>query len=128
MKHFIFLMLMGLSLNVFAHTVGNSSMAVALSTVDYWVVDCDADGTMIPDKMFFQIDTSDSLPLISAQVIKGNFVTNFTSSHGGADIYQGAGKYRITVDKNGVGAVGYSIEAHCYDGGNHTETDITRLQ
>ncbi len=125
MKRFIFLMLAGLSFNSFAHDYSGVLPAEASAT-DFLAVSCDADGDMIPDKMYFKISSSDAMPLISAQVAKGNFATTITPSRGGVEIYQGQGQYRITVDKNGVGIVSYSIEYHCESGGNHTETTITR--
>lgn len=125
MKRFIFLMLMGLSFNSFAHDYSGVLPADA-SAVDFLVVSCDADGEMIPDKMYFKISSPDASPLISAQVAKGNFATNITPSRGGVEVRQGMGEYRITVDKNGAGIASYSIEYHCESGGEHTETTITR--
>jgi hypothetical protein len=123
MKRFIFLMLMGFSLNGFAHDDGGV-LGEDASAVDYFVVSCSADS----DRMYFGISTSNTTPLLSAQVAKGNFVTNVTPARGGVKIIQGSGGYRITVDKNDVGKVGYSFEYHCENNGEHTETNITRLQ
>lgn len=123
MKRFIFLMLMGLSFNSFAHDE-SGILGTDASSVDYLVVTCSADGDMIPDKMYFKISTLNATPLVSAQVAKGNFVTNVTSNRGGIEVRQGEGEYRITVDKNGTGFVSYSIEYHCESGGEHTETTI----
>ena len=125
MKRFIFLMLMGLSFNSFAHDY-SGVLPTDASAVDFLVVSCDADGDMIPDKMYFKISSPDSKPLISAQVAKENFVTNITPNRGGVEVLQGRGEYRITVDKNGAGIASYSIEYHCESGGEHTETTITR--
>lgn len=114
---------MGLSLNVFAHDDGGQ-LGEESSVVDYFMVSCSADS----DRMYFKISTPIAKPLLSAQVVKGTFATNIPTSRGGVEILQGGGNYRITVNKNGVGKVGYSFEYHCENGGEHTETDITRLQ
>jgi hypothetical protein len=123
MKRFIFLMLIGLSSNSFAHDA-SGVLDGGVSTVDYFIVTCSADGSMIPDKMFFKISSPNVTPLISAQVAKGTSVTNITPNRGDVEIYQGAGEYKITVDKNGAGVASYSIEYHCESGGEHTETTI----
>ncbi|MDD5229210.1 MAG: hypothetical protein PHN45_05510 [Methylococcales bacterium] len=124
MKRFIFLMLTGLSFNSSAHDYSGVLPAEA-SAVDFLGVSCNADGDMVPDKMYFKISSPDTTPLISAQIAKGNFVTNMTPNRGGVEIYQGEGLYRVTVDKNGTGVASYSIEYHCESGGDHTETTIT---
>ena len=123
MKHFIFLMLMGFSLNTLAHDDGGV-LSEELSAVDYFMVNCSEDS----DRMYFKISTPVTTPLLSAQVIKGNFVTNIPTSRGGVEIMQGGGNYRIAVNKNGIGKVGYSFEYHCENGGEHTETSINQLQ
>lgn len=125
MKGLIFLLLAGLSFNSFAHDE-SSVLPAEVSAVDYFIITCSADGDMIPDKMFFKIGSPDTKPLISAQVAKGNFVTNITPSRGGVEIRQGEGDYRITVAKNGTGVVSYSVEYHCESGGEHTATTIER--
>ncbi len=123
MKRFIFLMLMGFSFNSFAHDDGGI-LGENADAVDYFIVDCSADS----DRMYFNISTSTTKPLLSAQVVKGTFATNIPTSRGGVEISQGGDSYRITVNKNGVGKVGYSFEYHCENGGEHTNTNITRLQ
>lgn len=124
MKRVLFLMLIGLSFNSFAHDY-SGVLPAEISAVDFLGVSCNTDGDMIPDKMYFKISSPDTTPLISAQVTKGDFVTNITPSRGGVEIHKGEGLYRITVDKNGVGVASYSIEYHCESSGNHTETTIT---
>lgn len=128
MKKILFLLLMGLSFNSFAHDYSGRfyDESVNTSAVDYLIVTCSVDGEMVPDKMFFKISSPDSKPLVSAQVAKNNFVTNVVPSRGGVEIAQGAGEYRITVDKNGAGVASYSLEYHCESGGEHTETTIER--
>ena len=123
MKRFIFLMLMGLSFNSFAHDDGGV-LDEDVTAVDYVMVNCSEDS----DRMYFKISTPTATPLLSAQVIKGNFVTNIPISRGGGEIMQGGGNYRILVNKNGVGKVGYSFEYHCENSGEHTETSISKLQ
>jgi hypothetical protein len=123
MKRFLFLMLMGFSFNSFAHDDGGV-LGEEASAVDYFIVNCSSDS----DRMYFKISSSNTMPLISAQVAKNNFVTNITPSRGGVEVFQTDGNYRITIDKNGVGSVGYSFEYHCENGGEHTETSIVRLQ
>lgn len=125
MKGFIFLLLAGLSFNSFAHDY-SGVLSEDVSAVDFLVVSCSTDGVMVPDKMFFKISSPDAKPLVSAQVAKGNFVTNITPSRGGIYVQQGEGEYRITVDKNGAGVASYSLEYHCESGGEHTETTISR--
>lgn len=123
MKNVLFLMLLGLSLNSFAHEDGGI-LAADVSAVDYYSVECGADS----DRMYFNLSSSVTTPLINAQVEKGNFVTNISPSRGGVEIFEGGGSYRITIDKNGVGKVGYSFEFHCENGGEHTDTSIVRIQ
>lgn len=119
MKQFLFLLLMGLSFSGFAHDA-SGFLAADKSVVDYYVVSCSFDS----DRMYFKISAATKTPLISAQIVKDNFATNITPSRGGVELLNGAGDYRITIDKNGVGAVGYSFEYHCENGGEHTETFI----
>ncbi|MDD2865219.1 MAG: hypothetical protein PHC99_10940 [Methylococcales bacterium] len=123
MKRFIFLMLMGLSFNSFAHDDGGV-LSEDVTAVDYFMVSCSEDS----DRMYFKISTPTTTPLLSAQVMKGNFVTNIPTSRGGVEILQGGGNYRILVNKNGAGKVGYAFEYHCENGGEHTETSINQLQ
>lgn len=125
MKKIIFLLLAGLSYNSFAHDE-SGVLSAEVSAVNFLVISCDVDNDLIPDKMYFKISSPDVTPLVSAQVSKGNFVTNMTPARGGVEIYQGAGEYRVTVDKNGSGVASYSIEYHCESGGDHTQTTIVR--
>lgn len=125
MKKILLSLLTFATFNCFAHDY-SGILPADVSTVDHLSVSCSIDGNMIPDKMYFKISTPDSLPLISAQVAKDNIVTNVTPSRGGIEIRQGAGDYRITIDKNGTGVMSYSIEYHCESGGDHTETTIVR--
>lgn len=123
MKRFIFLMLMGLSFNSFAHDDGGK-LDAEISATNYFIVNCSADS----DRMYFKISSSSTKPLLSAQIVKGNFATNIPASRGGVEIMQGGGDYKIIVSKNGIGAIGYSFEYHCENGGEHTETSINQLQ
>ncbi len=118
MKHLI-LLLMSLSLNCFAHDDGGT-LGEEEKAVDYFLVSCSAD----TDRMYFSISTSNKSPLLSAQVSKGNFVTNIIPSRGGVEIIQGNGNYRILVNKNGIGKVDYSFVYHCENNGEHTDTEI----
>ncbi len=130
MKHFIFLMLAGLSFNTFAHTQ-SGVLAVPVSTVDYYYVDCGSDPSSV--SLYFHIASSAAagMPLVSAQVIKDNYASNFTDPINGDAgwsrdqvIYGGNGLYSISVNKNGAGVVSYSFEAHCYDSsGEHTDSE-----
>ena len=123
MKCLIFLLLIGVSFNSFSDVI-SGTLGADVSATHYLVVTCSVDGSMIPDKMYFRINSLSTKPLVSAQVAKDNFVTNMTSKRGGAEIRQGEGEYRITIDKNGNGVARYSIEYHCESGGNHTETTL----
>lgn len=125
MKKILFLLLAGFSFNSFAHDY-SGVLPAETSAVDFLVISCDIDNGLIPDKMYFKINSSNTAPLISAQIAKGNFATNMTPNRGGMEIYQGAGEYRVTVDKNGAGIASYSIEYHCESGGDHTQTTIVR--
>lgn len=119
MKHFLFLLLMGLASNSFAHDA-SGVLADEVSAVDYYVISCSLDS----DRMYFKISSASKTPLISAQIAKDNFATNITPSRGGVELLNGGEDYRITISKNGVGSIGYSFEYHCENGGEHTETFI----
>ncbi len=123
MKRFIFLMLMGLSFNALAHDDGGK-LDLEISAANYFMVNCSSDS----DRMYFKISTPVTKPLLSAQIIKGDFATNIPVSRGGVEIMQGGGYYKIIISKNGTGVVGYSFEYHCENGGEHTETSINQLQ
>jgi hypothetical protein len=121
MKRFIFLMLMGLSFDSFAHDDGGV-LGAEVSSVDYYAIDCSVDS----DRMYFRISAPNVKPLVSAQVSKGNFATNIIATRGGVSMIEGGGIYRVTVNKNGTGEVGYSFEFHCENNGEHTETTIVK--
>jgi hypothetical protein len=121
MKRFIFLMLMGLSFNSFAHDE-SGFLDADMSAVRYITVDCVNDGAILQDKLSVQLTSNAAvgMPLISAQIAKDSYVTNITDliNNDGkpsrlVEINKGAGEYRITVDKNGTGIVDYSLEIHC---------------
>lgn len=137
MKRFIFLMLMGLSFNSFAHD-WSDQLGASASATDYISISCTIDGSLVPDKLFFQIisNSSTGTPLVSAQIAKGLYVTNVTDLISGdaissrfAEIKGGDGAYRITVNKNGTGAIAYSFVYHCENAnGEHTDTDLTMIK
>ncbi len=128
MKRFIFLMLAGLPFNTFAHTL-DGVLDTPVSTVNYYYVDCGSDPDTV--SLYFHIVNNSAVgaPLVSAQVIKGNYVGNFTDPINGDAgwsrdqvIPGGNGLYSVLVDKNGSGIVSYEFEAHCYDSlGEHTD-------
>lgn len=137
MKRFLFLMLLGLPVSTFAHDL-NDELAEPASSTDYLMVYCSADGSISADKLYFQLsnDSPANAPLVSAQIAKDSFATNVTDLISGdstpsraVEVNGGAGAYRITVNKNGVGKVNYSFVYHCESNqGDHAGTDTVSLQ
>lgn len=123
MKKIILLLLAVISFNSFGDDL-SAVLPEETSAVDFITLSCEEEEGLVPDKLFFKITSSSVKPVVSAQIQKGNFVTNVTSSRNGVEIKQGAGMYRVTVDKNGAGVASYSIECHCESGNVHTQTRI----
>lgn len=138
MKRLVVGILASLSLTTQAHDF-SGSLGESVNATDYLWVNCKADGTITADKLYFQLSSESpatSLPLVSAQIAKGNAVTNVTDlANGdsqpsrGVELVTGEGMYRITLNKNRAGKMNYSFVYHCQsNSGEHAETDTLMLQ
>lgn len=121
MNKILFLLLAGVSFSSFAHDE-RVVLGADVSEVKQFFISCESEGDILQDKLFFQLtsNSSASSPLVSAQIAKGNFVTTVTDTANNdgkpsraAEINQGAGMYRVTVNKNGTGVADASLEIHC---------------
>ena len=138
MKQLALLCLSGMPFVIQAHDF-SGNLGESVAATDYLLVSCQADGSITADKLYFQL-TSESVgasqPLISAQIAKGNLVTNVTDLSSGdfipsrnAEIAGGQGIYRVTLNKNKAGKAAYSFVYHCQsNSGEHAETNTIILQ
>ena len=127
MKKFLFLALLSLSSNSFAHDF-SSQLGNDISSTDYIYISCDN----LTDKVHIEISGNKSAgtPVISAQVFKDSQAKNITT-HGtnSIDFQGGGGAYEMTINKNKIGVVSYSLVYHCEDAnGEHTETELFEKQ
>lgn len=121
MKKMLFLLLAGVSFNSFAHDE-RVVLGTDVAEVKQFFISCENEGDILQDKLYIQMtsNSSTATPLVSAQIAKGNFATTITdlANNDGkpsraAEMKQGAGMYRVTVDKNGTGNADVSLEIHC---------------
>jgi hypothetical protein len=134
MKKFLFLALLSLSSNSFAHDFSSqlgdpkSCEANDISCTDYIYISCDN----LTDKVHIEISGSKSVtaPIISAQIFKDSQAKNITTQGtSSVDFQGGGGAYKMTINKNKTGVVNYALVYHCEDAnGEHTETDLNELQ
>ena len=134
MKNFLFLALLSLSSNSFAHDFSSqlgdpkSCEANDISCTDYIYISCDN----LTDKVHIEISGNKSAgsPIISAQIFKDTKAKNITSQGNNiVDFQGGGGAYQMTINKNKIGMVNYTLVYHCEDAnGEHTETDLNELQ
>lgn len=127
MKNFLFLVLLSLSSNSFAHDF-SSQLGNDISSTDYIYISCDN----LTDKIHIEISGSKTVgtPIISAQIFKDSQAKNITSQgNNSVDFQGGGGAYQMTINKNKTGVVNYALVYHCEDAnGEHTETDLNELQ
>ena len=127
MKNFLFLALISLSSNGFAHDF-SSRLSNDISSTDYIDISCDN----LTDKIHIEISGNKSAgaPIISAQIFKDSKAKNITSQGASrVDFQGGGGAYNMTINKNKIGEVNYTLVYHCEDAnGDHTETDLNELQ
>lgn len=127
MKNFLFLVLLSLSSNSFAHDF-SSQLGNDISSTDYIYISCDN----LTDKIHIEISGSKTVgtPIISAQIFKDSQAKNITSQgNNSVDFQGGGGAYQMTINKNKTGVVYYALVYHCEDAnGEHTETDLNELQ
>ena len=127
MKNFLFLVLLSLSSNSFAHDF-SSQLGNDISSTDYIYISCDN----LTDKVHIEISGSKTVgnPIISAQIFKDSQAKNITT-HGtnSVDFQGGGGAYEMMINKNKTGVVNYALVYHCENTeGGHTETDLNELQ
>lgn len=127
MKNFLFLALISLSSNGFAHDF-SSRLSNDISSTDYIDISCDN----LTDKIHIEISGNKSAdaPIISAQIFKDSKAKNITTQGASrVDFQGGGGAYNMTINKNKIGEVNYLLVYHCEDAnGDHTETDLNELQ
>ena len=127
MKNFLFLALISLSSNGFAHDF-SSRLSNDISSTDYIDISCDN----LTDKIHIEISGNKSAdaPIISAQIFKDSKAKNITTQGASrVDFQGGGGAYNMTINKNKIGEVNYTLVYHCEDAnGDHTETDLNELQ
>lgn len=127
MKNFLFLALISLSSNGFAHDF-SSRLSNDISSTDYIDISCDN----LTDKIHIEISGNKSAgaPIISAQIFKDSKAKNITSQGASrVDFQGGGGAYNMTINKNKIGEVNYTLVYHCEDAnGDHTETDLNAKQ
>ncbi|MEN9896776.1 MAG: hypothetical protein RLZZ66_425 [Pseudomonadota bacterium] len=127
MKNFLFLALISLSSNGFAHDF-SSRLSNDISSTDYINISCDN----LTDKIHIEISGNKSAdaPIISAQIFKDSKAKNITTQGASrVDFQGGGGAYNMTINKNKIGEVNYTLVYHCEDAnGDHTETDLNELQ
>lgn len=121
MKKMLLLLLASASFNSFAHDE-RVVLNTDASEVKQFFISCKSEGDILQDTLYIQLTSSSSTtsPLVSAQIAKGNFATTITDlvnndgkSSRTAEIKQGDGMYRITVNKNGIGVTDAALEIHC---------------
>ncbi len=127
MKNFLFLALISLSSNGFAHDF-SSRLSNDISSTDYINISCDN----LTDKIHIEISGNKSAdaPIISAQIFKDSKAKNITTQGASrVDFQGGGGAYNMTINKNKIGEVNYTLVYHCEDAnGDHTETDLNAKQ
>jgi hypothetical protein len=127
MKNFLFLALLSLSSISFAHDF-SSQLGNDISSTDYIYISCDN----LADKIHVEISGNKlaGSPIISAQIFKDTKAKNITSQGNNiVDFQGGGGAYQMTINKNKIGMVNYTLIYHCEDAnGEHTETDLNELQ
>jgi hypothetical protein len=127
MKNFLFLALISLSSNGFAHDF-SSRLSNDISSTDYIDISCDN----LTDKIHIEISGNKSAgaPIISAQIFKDSKAKNITTQGASrVDFQGGGGAYNMTINKNKIGEVNYTLVYHCEDAnGDHTETDLNAKQ
>ena len=127
MKNFLFLALISLSSNGFAHDF-SSRLSNDISSTDYINISCDN----LTDKIHIEISGNKSAdaPIISAQIFKDSKAKNITTQGTSrVDFQGGGGAYNMTINKNKIGEVNYTLVYHCEDAnGDHTETELKELQ
>ena len=127
MKKFLFLALLSLSSHSFAHDF-SSQLGNDISSTDYIYISCDN----LTDKAHIEISGNKSAgaPIISAQIFKNSQAKNITTQGtNSVDFQGGGGAYEMTINKNKIGVVNYSLVYHCEDAnGEHTETELFERQ
>lgn len=123
---------LALSSNVYAHsfglTLGNDAGAN-----HYFGVICSSESGADTDRLLLRVRT-DTVggPLVSAQVRKGEVVTNTTDATNGDADYSptsrtpgGNGLYHVTINKTGAGRIDFTLDVHCMNKSEdvHTGTD-----
>ena len=137
MKNFLFLALISLSSNGFAHDFSSrlsgskpedSCKPNDVSCTDYIDISCDN----LTDKIHIEISGNKSAgaPIISAQIFKDSKAKNITTQGTSrVDFQGGGGAYNMTINRNKIGEVNYALVYHCEDAnGDHTETELKELQ
>lgn len=113
----------------------SDSLGAAASSTDFWELECFNDQgnpSGDPHELFFEVRGGSKSPVqVSAQVLNGNQAYSTTDPLSGDSafspslviVHDGSDVYQILVDKNGPGAVNYSLEYHCQSSnGAHTGT------
>lgn len=111
------------------------SLGAAASATDLYELECFNDQgnpSGDPHELYFEIRGDSKSPVqVSAQILNGAQAYSATDHINGDNafspelvvVHDGSDVYQIIVDKNGPGAVNYSLEYHCQSSnGAHTGT------